>query len=211
MERPVEREMNIFTDVWTKPRATTASFIEHGTMKMVRLLIIMSGALAVWTELLSEAAKEGWAENIVLIVFIGMVVSPIISLFSWWVSAWITYGVGKMLGGSGTVERMKYALAMPQVVAIVMNVWTLIFFASYGYGLFVPEIAEAQGASPFGLLLYGLVAFTLGIWSVVISVAAIAEAHRFSIVRAVLTSILPGILIAVVILALAFGIGIMFV
>src|SRR5699024_2416767 len=102
-------------------------------------------------------------------------------------------------------------LAMPQVVAIVMNVWTLIFFASYGYGLFVPEIAEAQGASPFGLLLYGLVAFTLGIWSVVISVAAIAEAHRFSIVRAVLTSILTGILIAVVILALAFGIGIMFV
>lgn len=83
-------------------------------------------------------------------------------------STWL----GKKLGGTGTVERVRYAIAysyIPTVYSLVL-VW-LPSFLIFKDRMFTSEMPSLESISVLWvfLIVFGLIQLVIGVWSIFIS------------------------------------------
>ena len=185
--------MNPFLSVWLHPKQTARYVIEHKPIVYALILLVLSSMLSGSAELFNTEAYPDL--SFVWIFLISIILVPIIGITFMFITTGIVFLIGKLLNGTGSFWDVFKASSISSIPAIC----TAPFFI---LGTIVDEVSAVG-------LIVGILTIVTSIWAVVILVAAIAEAHQFSIIRSIITLIIPTIilvflLIGIVIIIMVF-------
>lgn len=187
-------KLNPWWSMWIYPRATVRQILDSGATRMVPILAAVYGISYV----LDRASMRGvppsmspWA-----VLALAIVIGPLSGFISVYLGGAIMGWIGRRLGGVGTTQEVRTAMAwasVPHIEALVLWIPTLALFGRevfYNDNPIFDAWADAQPLVVWpAMLLLLLVSVTAGIWSVVVTLKCLAEAHQFSAWRA-LTSVL---------------------
>ena len=163
--------MNIFTNVWLHPKLTTRYVIEHKTVLFSMILVVVgfmaSGILTFQDSNLYPDVPYFW------ILFVMLLAAPIFGTLLFFIAAGITYLCGKLLKGTGSFWEIVQAISLGYIPTIVICPLYIIWLIASPESLLVADYSNG-----FSILM-AIVSFISGIWSFVITVGAVSEAHQF--------------------------------
>ncbi|MFI8709594.1 Yip1 family protein [Bacillus sp. NPDC077411] len=195
-ENQFKSTLNPWFSIWIKPRDTMKEiFISNP--KNVFLLILLGS----FVHALDQASLRNMADSIsspsllfpiiILGTFIGSLIYYFLlpALLNW---------VARKLGGQGNFEKTRYATAysfIPSIYSLIL-VWVPSFFL-FGIENFTSETPEMDSSITLIILfgIFALIDFVIGIWTIIISLKCLGEAHQFSAWKALLTTILSFMII----------------
>lgn len=194
---------NPWLSIWLQPRRTVQGIVDRDPEYLVLPLAMASGV----SEALSKASSRNLGDQVGLPVLLGIcvfvgVVSGLIGLFLF---GFLLRVAGKWLGGRGSSEHLRTAIAWAAVPTVVALLLWIPEFAVFGRDLFSAYTPNID-AHPFLLLGFALLEIVLGIWGLVILVKGVAQVHGFSAWRGLFTVVVAVLLIAVPVVALALGV-----
>lgn len=179
--------------VCTRPRETIRAIVDSRPRRHVVPLVLLAG----WASVLGPGVPQPWGVA-------GDVVFPLLGVPVVWGLGWAYAWVGRLLGGTGDAVAVRAALAWSGVPAILAFVVYVVLVAVAG--------ADAAGDGFVGRVAERFTALA-GLWVWLLGVIMLAEVHRFSLARALATSVLGSIAFTVpvvLLLALAVVVGILF-
>jgi hypothetical protein len=142
-------------------------------------------------------------------------VSAVAGVAGLYLSSWIGRITGGWLGGTATTSQLRQALAWSMVPQIWISPLAPLTLLLFGREWFEDAKPTIDGSGILSLAYGALVAvqFVVGIWTIVINMKAIGEAHGFSAWKAVLSSLIAAVLIILTLVvgffALIFAIAIL--
>lgn len=154
--------------IWTRPRATVRWLLDHGDRGLWGGFVVVEIASIALLRLSVAPPSSGhlWRDLLDLSV---LLVVPALAFLAWTtMSTWI----GRALGGRARWREVAFALA-----------WGLAPVAASVPLLVLGTIAQSNGRVASGRIAAAL-ALGLWTWGVVLAIRAVAEAHRFPVVRA---------------------------
>ena len=194
--------MNPLLSIWSQPKNTVQYMLDN---KPISYLIFLAMLSSFASGFLAFADKGFLVEfSLPVILLIITVVSIIIGIVGLGLSAVVYTWIGKLLGGTGTIRNMSYAVA----AGAIPTIWTMplgiIAVILYGKNLFMqPDIFSITNMSTGFYILYNLILMGVSIYSIVILSKGIGLVHNFSALRgfgAVMIFIGIMILISIVII-----------
>lgn len=186
--------MNPFLSVWLHPKQTARYVLEHKTIVYALLLLVLSYVLTGSAELFNSEFYLDLSFVWLFLIFIILV--PIIGLTFMFITTGIVFLIGKLLDGTGSFWDVFKASSISSIPAIFTS------------PLFILG-AVIDGGSTVVLIL-NLITIVISIWAIVILVGAIAEAHQFSIIRSIVTLIIPTIILVFLLIGIVIIIMIFF-
>ncbi|MBB5147630.1 Yip1 family protein [Ureibacillus thermosphaericus] len=203
-ETPQQEKINPFFTIWLHPKKTTRYVIQEKSWLYVIILLSIGYIGSLFTGYMDIGIYPNfplWA-----MILITIILSPIVGLISNAISAFCTWLIGKMFSGKGTYAQLFKASSLsvwPFIVLIpIYLLWMLIDPNS------LMNMSEDFGAFAIIGVLFTFIAT---IWSIVITIAAIAEAHQFSNWKAFFTLLIFAIIIAIIFILIGVIIGIIIV
>jgi hypothetical protein len=193
-----------FLTIWIKPRATIRSILNTHPQRHMYLLAALYGI----DYFLEQASERTYGDNTTLLFIIvgGLFLGPLAGLIGLGFGGVIFRLSGRWLGGQATTTEVRAALAWSSVPAIPLLILWIPKLLIFGKELFT-TIAPSIESSPFLTLLllwFIVIEGIIRIWSVFIYLKCLAEAHRFSVWRALGATLFPLIMIAAVIFGIWF-------
>ncbi len=207
-ERP---KMNPFISVWLHPKQTARYMINEKSIGFAILIMsigyigsIMSGLTD--SEFFTELSP--WLLALLCVIF-----APIAGIIGTAISALITWLFGKLFKGTGTYSDLFKGPSLTAVPFIVLIPFYLIWLITSPESLLDPNF---MGSLPWIFWPAILASIVVTIWSFVISVGVVAEAHQITNWMAFFTIFIPGIILFIlffvlffIILVGAIGVGMM--
>ncbi|WP_020062173.1 Yip1 family protein [Bacillus sp. 123MFChir2] len=195
-ENQFKRALNPWFSIWIKPRDTMKE-IFISKPKNVFLLIL----LGTFVQALDRAASKSIADSISspLLLISGIILSAFVgALIYYFLLPALLNWVAKKLGGQGTFEKTRYATAysfIPFVYSLIL-VWVPSFFL-FGIENFTSETPQMDSSITLTILflIFAVIDFVIGIWTIIISLKCLGEAHQFSAWKALLTTIVSFVII----------------
>lgn len=189
---------NPWLEIWYQPRRTIRRIVTLDPKRDIYLLALLIG-YASWLE---RASTQGLGDGMPVwgILIAGLLVGFIGGIVSLGLGGLITGFVGRRLGGDASNEEATAALAWSQVPSIFGLILWIPQIILLGNETFTSTPADTSGLSLL-LLPFLLIQIALGIWQLILTVATVAEVHRFSVWRAIGTLLLPALVIGVPLVA----------
>lgn len=190
--------MNILTNVWLHPKQTVRHMIEHNLLKVAMVLVLLAGFLGTFVPIAEVDADGNLIPSTMSFVELLMTgaLSSVIAFLFMFISVGIVFLVGKLFKGQGSYWDIYQATSLGMIPTMVMGVIGFVWAA-----FDLQAFSMVDFSSPMTIAFFAISA-VLGIWSLVISVAALAEANHYSNWRAFFTLILPALLIVLVVVVL---------
>ena len=197
---------NPWFTIWTRPRDVMRWVLATDPTRNVKGLIL-GGAVA---GALSNAGDDAESLNglllqLALAVPIGAAIGYLIYYF---VSPWLLTMVGRWLGGTGDRVALRAAVAYALIPSIWASAISIIGIIVIAFVLATGADATALVRMPWlaVLIAMGVIAFALAIWQLIITIACVSVAHRFSMWLSFATLLLVMIIVfaAVLIVVLPF-------
>ncbi|RUT44463.1 YIP1 family protein [Paenibacillus anaericanus] len=199
---------NIWLKIWIRPRETMRRILnEPNNVDQVIVLLLVGGFIyGLNQSVLKNSGDSTSLWSLLLSLTFATIIGAIIYYF---VIGGLFYWVGKLLGGTGSYRDVRLSLAyayIPSVITLVTWIPSLILFGKENFTSETPRMDSSIGLLII-FLIFGIIEFIIGIWSVFIFLKCLGEAHRFSAWKALLTFILPFILLVILggIIAVALG------
>jgi transglutaminase-like putative cysteine protease len=196
----VARGVSPAIGMWFRPRASIRAGIEANRQTLAFGLIALStGLSAVLDESILGAVNEnriGYTLFLLAAMTVGTLIGGAISAV---IYAWF----GRLLGGQGRSDDLLIVTGFVQVPMLAALPVLVLALALFGPNL----VLAPEGPMIFPLILIGLLVLVpMILWSVIVWIPSLAEAHRIGLGRALLVAVLPlvvlGALIVAVVLAL---------
>lgn len=193
--------VNPWTAIWITPRKAVRSAITHNKTQLAFILAMIYGIASLFDQAIGDNFGDSMPFLLVLVII--LIGGAISGLIGWWILSGLSTLVGGWLGGVGTYEEMKIAVGIsniPVALTTVLYIFDLLFLRT---ALFQDvEVSVFQG---IWLLFSASLGTVFSFWSIFILIKGVAEAHRFSSWKAILTLVLPTIIliVAAVILLIA--------
>lgn len=195
-ERP---NVNPFVSVWLHPKQTARFMINEKSIGFAILVLsigyigsIMSGLID--SEFLSNLSP--W-----LLALLCVILAPIAGIIGTAISALISWLFGKLFKGTGTYSDLFKGLSLTAIPFIVLIPLYIIWLITSPESLLDPNFL---GSLPWIFWPTMLATMVVSIWSFVISVGVVAEAHQISNWMAFFTLFIPGIILFIVFFVLFF-------
>ncbi len=197
-DRPRKPLRNPWLTIWYSPRKTLRRIVKKDAEQGVMLLLFLAGV--------NQTLSNFWFErlpvnltifHVFLLLLLG---ATIYTALSYFLGAGILRLAGHVLGGDGESEEMRAAPAwaeVPMVAILVLRGAAILVMGT--------DALEPPGADMSLRLIIDLASIPLYVWSFVLLVACVAEAHRFSIAKAV------GALVVAVLVLMAVYVGLIVV
>ncbi|MBE1556110.1 Yip1 family protein [Sporosarcina limicola] len=184
----MNEKMNPWLSVWVKPRKTMRYVIETKSMQYMLIVVLISGVI----DILDKASNKNLGDSFALplIILMALVLGPLFGWIGWWTSSGISYWVGKWFGGQGSFDDLRMAFAVSYIPLVLLGVFWIFDILIVGAALFT-EAPEVPYSQIVWLIIRSIISVIVGIWSTVILINTVAEAHRFSAWKAFATIILP--------------------
>lgn len=168
--------------------------IDHKSMGYAMMIIVICSIIALPVNLMDQGADVSVVAMIAAAIF-----TPLLSIGGTFFSTLIAWGVGKIFKGVATYTEMFRALSVTYIPSALLGPLYLIWYVVSPESLVTPDFT---GPIPAIFWITILLTIAIGIWSFVLSVAAVAEAHQFSNWKAFFTLIIPTIIIFIIVFAL---------
>jgi len=188
------QQINPWTSVWFHPRKTVQYVKDYKTGGFVLGIAAITGIIHFLDQAVNNDLGESW--NLAAILLISLIVGPIIGVIALYIVSGIYHALSLLLGGSGTFEEIRKAFTVSNIIIVIAGLIWIPDLLILGQGNFISDYDFSTGQIIW-MFISLLVNFVVGIWSLVVLVAAIAEVHRFSIWKAVLVVLLPIIILVV--------------
>lgn len=191
---------NPLLTIWVRPRTTFRHILEETPPYLVLVLAALAGVAEVLDNAVSRNAGDHVAIPIVMLFC--LLVGPVFGVGILYIFCAALYWIGMWFGGTGSGEDVRAAFAWAAVPTIVglLLLWPLMLLVLGPDALLTSTaLASSTPLQSFAGLGFGLALFILSIWNMVLSVACLAEAHQFSLLRALGTWITLFIAFVVVI------------
>ncbi len=203
-----ELTLNPWMSIWTRPRATIRQIVDTDPTYMVLAL----GAAAGIARALGEVSEIPQNEELPLLVklIIVAVVGALMGLVTLFVAGWLFRWTASWLGGVGTAEQTRAAVAWGQVPLIATLPAVLTLIGLFGMEVFDDYSPETEWQAQLWpvLLVGGGLMVVLSIWTIFTGVKCLAEVHQFSAWRALGACILAFLVIFAIVFVPLFLIGI---
>lgn len=202
LENPVQQEkLNPLLSVWLHPKKTTRYVLNNKGIGYAIFIICLGYIGSMCTGLIDAQLYPMiplWGIFLLLIFL-----SPIIGLLSNAFNALLIWLFGKMFKGTGTYKEIFQSTALICIPFIVLIPFYFIWLFTNPNSL---SYATFDGNLIFPVLVIILTIATM-IWSCVITIATIAEAHQFSNWKAFFTILIPSIIIFIIVFVIIFVIA----
>ncbi|MGN7312224.1 YIP1 family protein [Alkalicoccobacillus gibsonii] len=210
----MEEKLNPWLHIWFKPRAVIRQELEKPDReKYFILLSIVIGMLTAFTGYEQDSPVLNPLSLTLVVVFGGAAGG----LFMLYFISWVNAVVGRWLGGRGYASDLRVAALRGSMVPSLLTVFIgLIDFAIRGEEFFysvnllietreMSTLAFIAGGMPPALIVLQVIAF---VWTFIISLKSIGEAHGFSAWMALLMYILAALLFFIPIMIISFIVSI---
>ncbi len=187
-------KVNPFLSTWMHPKQTARYMIDAKSIGYAILVMSIAYIGAMLTGLIDSnflLDVSPW-----IIVLFCVILAPISAIIGTAFSTLIFWLVGKLFKGSATFSEMFKGLSLAGVPFIALIPFYLIWLFTSPESLMDANYMES---APWIFLPSILMTAVTSIWSMVITVGVVAEAHRFSNWKAFFTVLIPSI-VGVVIL-----------
>lgn len=197
---------NPWATIWTDPRATIRHLVRTDPERYIVLLAALGGIM----QSLSQAMDRGMGDTLSLpwILLFAVGIGSVFGVVALYVGSWLVHRTGRWIGGEGSLEHIRTAVAWGNVPLVAGLALTVAVIATVGSLPFLSEEATAAAEVGMGgaliLLAYGVTMIVFGIWSLVITVKGVGEVQGFSAWKGLGNVLLAGTVILVPIIA--FGI-----
>ena len=195
--------MNILTSVWLHPKKTVRHMIENRLLRLAIVLVAVAGFFGAFVPAADPTMYGDFDEDVFTIEpasFVELLLSGLFSAVFTVIVMFVVVGFiflfGKLFKGQGTYWDVFQASALAVVPTLVIGVVGFVWAA-----FSIQSFNDFSSSNPM-VIIYGLLSFVLGIWAFVISVAALAEANRYSNWRAFFTLMLPTLILILIIVAI---------
>jgi Yip1 domain len=199
--------------IWMSPRETIKKIVNRDPTYQVIMLGALAGALAMINSLLGAALgfmptplPASLIPYLPLITFASPFLGAAFGIAALYVSAFVFEWTGRVLGGAGTSQTVRAAVAWSEVPQICLAIVILLILLGTGvWQAIVPSMPDPNGvaaAGPFTLT-RGVEAI-ISLWSFIVFLHCLGQVHRFSAWRALGAVLMPGaalVAIAVVVKA----------
>ncbi|MEB2299319.1 YIP1 family protein [Lysinibacillus xylanilyticus] len=203
-ERP---KVNPFLSIWLHPKQTTRYMIEEKSIGFAILLMSIGYLGVTLSDLIDSTFLSDWSPWFIVIFCV--IAAPISGIIGTAFSALITWLFGKLFKGTGTYSDLFKGLSLTAIPFIVLIPFYLIWLFTSPESLMN---SDYTGSYPWVFWLAILLTIVVVIWSIVITVGIVAEAHQIPNWMAFLTLLIPTIIfvilfiILMIVLFLIFGI-----
>ncbi|WP_431026878.1 Yip1 family protein [Lysinibacillus sp. LZ02] len=195
--------MNPFISVWLHPKQTARYVIDHKPIWFAIVLGLV-GFIATGFSVFQDS--EVYPDfSYVWIFLISIFLAPLLGIVIMFIYAGVIYLMGKLLKGTGAFWDVFKASSLSYIPTIITGPLYILWMFVAPESFFFPYVTDA-----FAIIMSIITIVTM-IWGIVISVGAIAEAHQFSIMRAIVTIIVPTILLIIFLTIIFAIIAIIFV
>lgn len=212
MKGKVREGMNILSSVWLHPKKTVRHMIEHRLLRLAIGLILVAGFFATFMPVVDPATYGLEGDDALAtepLSFVGLLVSGLLSsvfaLIMMFISVGFIFLFGKLFKGQGTYWDVFQATALATIPTIVMGIIGFVWAA-----LSINTFNNGDALSPM-MIAYSIVSLVLGVWSIVISIATLAEANRYSNWRAFFTLLMPTLIVILLLVVFLLAVFAMFV
>ncbi len=193
--------LNPFLSMWIRPRATMRQILDSDPQYLVIVLAMVGGVVNALNH--ASIKNMGDQAGLGVILMVPGTVGPLGGLIRLYLGVWRVSWTGRCMGGTGSAEHIRCAIAWGSVPALWVGILWLPELVVFGDEMFTTEMPSVEGGS-IGLVLLlvvlGLTELVGGIWAIVTSLKCTAEAHGFSAWMALLNWIIAGLIIIVPVL-----------
>lgn len=188
--------------IWTRPRMVMRWVLANDPTRNVPGLILGGAAASA----LSNVGENATTLTELAVAFgLSMVLGTALGfLITYFVGTWLLRMVGGWLGGQGDATAVRAAIAYSQIPniwgSIVSAVALIALIGMMATGSF--DASGGLGVGMFILIGLGLIMLVISVWSLVVLVATLSVAHRFSIGHSIGTIVLVALMIVAVVLAI---------
>ncbi|MGY3188555.1 Yip1 family protein [Lysinibacillus sp. TE18511] len=185
-------KLNPFLSAWIHPKQTARYMIDEKSIGFAILIMSIGYIGSTLSGLIDPEFSDfsPWLMALLCVIF-----APIAGIIGTCLSTLIFWLFGKIFKGTGTFSDLFKGLSLTAIPYIVLIPLYLIWLITSPETLMNTSSIETI---PWLLLITGFVSFVLAIWSLVITVGVVAEAHQFEIWKAILTVIIPSITLFII-------------
>lgn len=185
-------KLNPFLSAWIHPKQTARYMIDEKSIGFAILIMSIGYIGSSLSGLIEPEFSDfsPWLMALLCVIF-----APIAGIIGTCLSTLIFWLFGKIFKGTGTFSDLFKGLSLTAIPYIVLIPLYLIWLITSPETLMNTSSIETI---PWLLLITGFVSFVLAIWSLVITVGVVAEAHQFEIWKAILTVIIPSITLFII-------------
>ena len=169
--------MKPWLTMWGQPKSTVRAIVHsnpsYGVFYLAAIYALQSLFFyANWWSL-------GIQPHFYLILFAGIVLSPLIGLVWVYYLSFVFYCISRLFGGRAPMSHVRTAVAWSLIpVSINLLMWLVLIFLS-PHNAF---IQDTVGPSSIFINLIGLI---LGIWSIILLIQGLCEVEQFSLPRSI--------------------------
>lgn len=197
----LSRSVSPLIGMWFRPRESVRAGIEAERQTLAFVLIALgAGVSATIDENFLAPLGEGRI-GFALVILGGMVIG---NLIGGAISAVLYAWFGRLLGGQGRSDDLLIVTGYVQVPMLALLPLTILALLLFGPNL----VVAPEGAMIAPLILVGALALLpILLWTLVVWIPAIAEAHRIGLGRALLVALLPLLVLTIVIVAIVVAVS----
>lgn len=186
------KKLDPWWSMWIYPRATTRQILCHGRTKVETLLAAAFGIAVTVTLATTVTIPE--SKPVWIIVPLSLLAGPLLGLAYLSIGSILVSAVGRFLGGFGTRQELRTSLAwsfLPYLQTQLLWIPELALMGAEDFRSDTPKMDAWLDAQPIAVLsfffAYVAILTLLSVWSFIVRVKAVAEAHQYSSWRAFLT------------------------
>lgn len=187
MQMSESEQINPWSGIWFHTRKTIRAILDTNPYGKIIWLAIINGIVsgAVWLGTLWSKYPEELAYKSAYFIILLLVIGGIFGFIGLYLFGWLYQITGKWIRGTGTFTDLKCAVGWANYPFLIGNIFNFLSYIS------IEKQPTISG-------IFALIALILLIWSFIISLKLIGEAHRFSAWRALGTVILVFLLLFIV-------------
>lgn len=196
-EKRTDYKIQPFFSIWLHPKKTAQFILEHKNWTYTIGFILLGGIAKGISELEDTKLYPSFQTWLLLLACI--ITGPFIGAVSVAIGTAVTWIVGKIFGGKGSFEDIWKVTSVSSIPSIAITPFLIVWMANSPQTFFDTNYESSTIILNIAAFASLLISTIVSVWSLVINIAGIAVAHRFSNWKAFFTIFIPTFLLIVVI------------
>ncbi|WP_276372708.1 Yip1 family protein [Chryseolinea sp. H1M3-3] len=199
-KKPVEyADKEIFTKLWSQPRLVFRYITDYHHDKYTHILLVLASI----GRGLDRASTKNMGDTMSLptVLVMSIFVGGAFGWMTYYIYAALVSWMGKALNGVASTAMVLRILAYAMFPTILSLLVVILQIAFFGNRMFQSEV-NLDDSSLFMQAFYYvalIIQVVFGIWTICFAVVGISEVQKFSIGKAILNLLLPGLLIVTIV------------
>lgn len=183
--------VNPWLSIWVRPRQTIRAIIQYNSSYLFSLLCLIYGFPVLLQVAQNLGLGDRFSSGAIILGCLVLAVVPGYIMIN--LAAGLFYWTGKWIGGIGTFQNIRGAVAWSNVPSLVNTLIWIVNIAMFGKRIFsVGFFAMPLLGGEFALIvLMSFIQLALAIWAFIILLNVLGEAQGFSTWKGLLNVLIP--------------------